>query len=148
MKYLLMTITMLLTIGTVSSQNPQRDNIGQKIEAQKIAFFTRTLDLTPEESQRFWPIYNEYSAKQKQLRDDFKANKPNRNMSEEEASEVINMFFENEQKKLNLRMNYYKKFQMILPSTKVVKLHFAERKFKEKLLEKLKKRKNIRKMRE
>ncbi|HVK49362.1 MAG TPA: hypothetical protein VM488_15990, partial [Pseudobacter sp.] len=31
---------------------------GAKIEALKIAFFTRKLDLSTEEAQKFWPVYN------------------------------------------------------------------------------------------
>ena len=31
-----------------------------RIEALKIAYITRELNLTPDESQKFWPIYNSY----------------------------------------------------------------------------------------
>ena len=34
---------------------PTRD----EIQSQKIAFFTQELDLTPQEAQAFWPVYNE-----------------------------------------------------------------------------------------
>lgn len=30
----------------------------EKIMAEKIAYFTSELNLTPEEAQRFWPVYN------------------------------------------------------------------------------------------
>lgn len=30
-----------------------------EFEAQKVAFFTQALDLTPEEAAVFWPLYNE-----------------------------------------------------------------------------------------
>ena len=34
---------------------------GQKLEAIKIAYITRQLNLSPQEAQRFWPVYNNYS---------------------------------------------------------------------------------------
>ena len=151
MKYLLIMIAMLFTSGIVISQDPMNempplnDKIAAKIEAQKIAFITRFLDLTPEESQKFWPVYNEYSAKEKEMRPDFK--KRPKNLTEEEANEMIDNFFENEQMRLNLIKNYYEKFKMILPAVKVVKLHFAERRFKEELLRRIKERREKRRRR-
>lgn len=35
----------------------------RKLEAQRIAYITNKLDLSSEESIKFWPVYNEYSKK-------------------------------------------------------------------------------------
>src|SRR6056300_591448 len=40
----------------------------EKIEAIKVGFITQELDLRVEESQAFWPIYNEMSDKEFALR--------------------------------------------------------------------------------
>lgn len=144
MKYLLIALTMILSLGTISSQKPRDEKMSSKIEAQKIAFITQALDLTPEEAEKFWPLYNEYNAKRKELRPDSKERKKVKGISEEEANEVIDFFFENEQKRLNLQKNYYKRFQAAIPSSKVVKLHFAERRFKQKLLTKIKRKREKR----
>jgi len=146
MKYLLIITTLLFSAGITCGQsgtenNYKKNKVSQRIEAQKIAFFTKILDLTPSESEKFWPLYNEYSDKERSLRANFNKNKPGKGMSEKEADDVINFYFDNEQQKLSLKKNYYDKFKMILPSTKVVKLHFAENKFKRKLLKKIKNRK-------
>jgi len=138
MKYLISIAFFLAGFGVLIAQKPVRDKIADKIESHKIAFITEQLNLTPEESQKFWPLYNEYSAKERELRSDFKGRPES--VSEAEANEIIGKFFENEEKKLNLMKNYYQKFKMVLPASKVVKLHFAERKFKEKLLEKMRER--------
>ena len=139
MKFLLIITSMLFSISSAFSQNdnPSKRKGFERIEAHKIAFITKVLDLTPEESEKFWPLYNEYSAKERQLRKDFEANKPKKGMSEDEANRVIDYYFENEQQKLTLKKNYYDKFKMILPATKVVKLHIAENRFKKKLLKRL-----------
>ncbi len=141
MKFLLIITSMLFFLGNTISQDskPEKSKAIERIEAHKIAFITKALNLTPEESQKFWPLYNEYSDKERMLRKGFETNKPKRGMSEDEANKVIDYYFDNEQRKLTLRKNYYDKFKMILPATKVVRLHFAENKFKRKLLKKLKK---------
>jgi hypothetical protein len=41
---------------------------GERLEAIKIAFLTKKLDLSPEEAQRFWPIYNRYTDEIKSIR--------------------------------------------------------------------------------
>ena len=142
MKNFLIFISMLFFIGGINSQNdiPRKEKIASKIEAQRIAFITEVLDLSPEESQKFWPLYNEYMQKARLLNKEQKEHRPQRGITDEEATKSIDFFFANEQKKLTLKKNYYDKFMMILPSTKVVKLHFAENKFKKKLLKRLKKR--------
>ncbi|MBR3304118.1 MAG: hypothetical protein IKI67_08070, partial [Bacteroidales bacterium] len=48
--------------GKGQEKGHQNKNISQQqkeeIETMKIAFFTKQLALTPEESMRFWPLYN------------------------------------------------------------------------------------------
>ena len=39
-----------------------------KLEAQRVAFITQRLNLTPEEAQQFWPIFNQYTEKLQQIR--------------------------------------------------------------------------------
>ena len=140
MKKSVILIIALLQVFYVSAQPGSgkiRNKIERKIEAQKVAFITRALDLTPAEAEKFWPLYNEYSKKMRELRNVNKIN--SKNLTEEDANRLIDEYFENEQKKLILKKNYYDKFRAVLPATKVVKLHFAEKKFKLKLLKRLKK---------
>ena len=44
------------------SQNRFRrgQNFQDRIKAQKIAFFTEKIQLTVQEAERFWPVYNEF----------------------------------------------------------------------------------------
>ena len=39
------------------------DKKREKIEIEKIAYITKALDLSSEEAQVFWPLYNKYSDK-------------------------------------------------------------------------------------
>lgn len=77
-KYLLIALTFLATQSFAQENEsalddaPQGKNVSQTIEALKIAYITKELNLTQEEAQNFWPTYNAYSAEMKKLRQDTK----------------------------------------------------------------------------
>ena len=56
-------IAVMATFATASSQAQDKQKTGEdwkkKMMSEKVAFFTVELDLTPEEAQKFWPVYNE-----------------------------------------------------------------------------------------
>ncbi len=58
MKKFLLIFCLFLGVGMVSYS--QDNDGGGRIQALKIAFLTKKLNLSPEEAQRFWPIYNKY----------------------------------------------------------------------------------------
>jgi hypothetical protein len=60
-KFLLYTVLILAGFA-VQAQN------GNRLEALKIAYVTKKMDLSPEEAQRFWPIYNQYAAELREAR--------------------------------------------------------------------------------
>ena len=68
----------------------------EKVKALKVAFITEKLELTTEEAQKFWPIYNAFDEKQAELRhekmrgilDRFKPGNVE-NLSEKEASALL-----------------------------------------------------------
>ena len=70
------------------AQNHKMDKKREKIEVQKIAFITKQLDLTPEEAQKFWPVYNQFSDAKKQLHKQHKENRKDiDNLSDSEIAE-------------------------------------------------------------
>ena len=50
----------LYTFFILSGFSMQAQN-GNRLEALKIAYITKKMDLSPEEAQKFWPIYNQYA---------------------------------------------------------------------------------------
>ena len=76
MKYIHTILIALLLSSTLFAQGTGRkmkrekrqEKMESRIESQKIAFITQKLDLTPTEAQLFWPIYNEYQTKMKEIR--------------------------------------------------------------------------------
>ena len=51
-------LILLLALGFLFNAHAQD---GERLQALKIAYLTKKLDLSPEEAQRFWPIYNKYT---------------------------------------------------------------------------------------
>ena len=137
------TLIALLCPLFMFSQNIS-DKKREKIESQKIAFITNQLDLTSEEAQVFWPVYNEFSKEMKSLHNEKKENskeirKNIENMSDSEIAKFLEKIFVIEQKELDVKKKYNLKFQKILSTQKVAKLYRAEREFKKELLNRIRK---------
>lgn len=125
----------------------QPRNMQDRIEALRIAFFTEKLQLTPQESQNFWPLYNEYQEKEKTIRQSYKDDKSLELMSDAEAEKLIENTFLMEEQMLGLKKEYYQKMRKVLPVRKVALLSRIERQFKERLLEEWRNRQEDRQQR-
>lgn len=110
---------------------------GERIQAMRVAFITERLKLTPEESQKFWPLYNEYEAEQKKIRQKYKFNQNFATMTDAEAEQMLNGSLEMEQQLLNVKKDYVQRMRKAIPVRKIAMLNRVEREFKEELLKKL-----------
>lgn len=120
----------------IKKQNLQERK--QKIEAQKVAFIATQINLTTQEAQVFWPVYNEYQAKREELTKSLRANNKDKkkidDLSDIEAAKMADDMIINEQKMLDLKKEYHAKFKSVLPIKKVVKLYDSEKQFRRVLL--------------
>lgn len=105
-----------------------------KIEAIREQYIGQRLSLTPEESQRFWPIYRRYEDALKEVRRKKRLNNSN---SQVNGSEQIQreLFYESEL--VNVRKYYTDEFLKILPPEKVSQLIKSEREFTDELIKQL-----------
>ena len=140
MKYFLLLLCSFSSLTLVAQHGEHHRASEEKIEAQKIAFFTQKLELTPAEAQVFWPVYNEYARQKKELRKNRIRHENVNELNDTTANEYINAILENKERSLALEKEYVEKFQKILPPKKVLKLMVLERKFKEEVLKDLKRR--------
>lgn len=104
--------------------DPKRE---EKIQALEIAFISRKLELTPEEAQKFWPVFNEYK---RDMRGVMMQHRNNPDMDE----------IEREQKMIDIRKNYRDRFKAVIGQPRMNKLFQAEREFRGVLLNQLKNR--------
>ena len=133
----------LLVLVFLSSAALQAQDAEDRIESLKIAFITEKLSLSPEESQQFWPLYNEYTDKREAMRKDARPPRPVEQMTDAEAEAFLMKFMDLEQQELNLKRDYMMRLKNVLPARKIALLGAAERQFKEKLLERIKRRQGM-----
>lgn len=114
----------------------------EKVEAMRIGFLTQKLDLSPEEAQKFWPVYNEFQKKRdelfKQKREQHKNMKENiDSLSDKQVEAMVDAEMAFRQKNLDLEKEYHAKFKAVLPIKKVAKLYHAEEMFTQHLLQQI-----------
>ena len=98
---------------------------GDRIEALRIAYISEQLNLTPEEAQKFWPVYNAYKHDLKVVLQKYPAG------TELSADQQLAL----EQQKLDLKVKYKPQFESALGTVKLNQLYNLEHKFQEKLKE-------------
>ena len=112
----------------------------EKIEAARIALITKELNLTPEQAQRFWPIYNEFKSKRGELSRNFNQKRRDfdaANATEDERKQMLDLGLELKQKQLNLEKEYSGKLLDVITSRQIIQLRQAEDKFRRLLIERL-----------
>ncbi len=118
---------------------------GDRIKTLKVGFITEKLDLTPEQAQKFWPIYNDFERKIgairfKELREYRKQIRQNLDhMTEAEANTLIKKMTNAEGKMHELHSNLSHQLLGVIPAKKIILLKLAETDFKKKMLQELRK---------
>jgi len=143
-KYRILLVVLLFASNLSFSQDcPRYKENRKKIEAEKVAFITNKLDLSIEEAQSFWPVYNEYQKKRKDIfieKREIHKNLTNNidTLSDEEIISALNKINKIKLKEVQLEKDYTDKYLKVLPPKKIIILHKTEMEFKRTLLHKLK----------
>jgi hypothetical protein len=114
-----------------------------KVDALKVGFITKKLDLTAGEAQKFWPVYNKYHELLEKNRSGMKEILGEQlgnldKMTSAEADKALLEMQAMRSQELEVLKLYTLEFKKILPTQKVVKLFIAEQEFKRELLRQLK----------
>lgn len=114
---------------------PQRrfQNHKEAIESRRISYITKTLELSTEQAQEFWPIYHEYKRKVDSLTNAMRQKREElpdaENMSEEQAAQYIEAELTRFERSAALRREYTEKKLEVLSVKQVALLFEAEREF-------------------
>jgi hypothetical protein len=135
-------VLMTISIPRIHGQNPRME----KLNAYKIAFFTKKMNLSSQEAEKFWPLYNEFQNKKLRIQEErvFLNRNFNQNgavMSEKELTEAGDRYIALEVQESSLGQEYHNKFKEVLPPAKVIRLYQAENQYKLQLLNELQDRK-------
>lgn len=131
-------LAILCLMGMLGAQAQERPD-WDKIRSLKIAFLTEQLELTTDEAQKFWPIYNEYEAKKygfhKKERSDIREKIKNlATLSEAEASKLLDQIIKLEEEKQEEEKIYIEKVAKSVSPKKAIRLLRSEEDFKRQLL--------------
>ncbi len=55
-------LALAVSFSVFAQKGPEKDR--ERIQAEKIAYITQELDLSPSEAEKFWPLYNEVQKEQ------------------------------------------------------------------------------------
>ena len=119
----------------------------EKIRTLKIAYISNQLNLTPNEAEKFWPIYNANDKEQHLLRIKFRSEIKKATMekgnidklSEEKAEKLLLLKLKNDKKIYESKKDFINKIQKIISYKKIIKLKLAEIEFGRKIMNKYKK---------
>ena len=133
----------LLFISSVSFSQDFKEK-REKVKALKVAYITEQLELTTEEAQKFWPLYNAFDDKQSELRhekmrsilDRFKPGNVEK-LSEKDASNSLIQMEKIEEDLFNLKKKFIKDLQGVISAKKIIKLKKAEEDFNRELLKQM-----------
>lgn len=108
----------------------------EKINAARVAYITERLALTPAEAEKFWPLYREFTEKQRDLRQQFnrakKEGKP--------AEELLDLEYKLKQQNLDLEKEYSGKIRQTISPEKLMGLRRAEEDFRKLVLQQVQQR--------
>ncbi len=126
----------------------QAVNRKEQLESQRIAFITKQLNLTVEEAQRFWPVYNEFQQKKENINKNKrqllkKLVAENNGLSDDKLAGLSDIYIKSQLDEAKLISDYHEKFKTILPIKKVIAYYKADEKFKHFLLQEVQKRKKV-----
>ena len=134
MNKLFIAIMLLCSVMSFS-----QDKSREKIKALKVAFLTEQLELTSEEAQDFWPVYNEYEKERHELRHkqwvEIKSKLKDVNaLNEKEAQNLLTSYIKIEEKEEELEKNFLNKISKVISAKKTLVLMRSEEDFKRQLI--------------
>ena len=113
--YILIVLIGLAAFAKAQEELPSEKK-QQDIEALKVAFISKELELTPDEAQKFWPVYNQYA---KELKTTIKGD-----------ADVL----DRDEKVLNLRKRYRDQFTKVLGQNRMNRVFNSEGRFRQLLI--------------
>ncbi|MFW5830937.1 MAG: hypothetical protein ACOCVA_01715 [Prolixibacteraceae bacterium] len=134
-----------LIFAQMQSHGKSHKEKREKWRAEKIAFITDKVNLTPEEAQAFWPVYNELEQKRWEAQStrrnlERKVREAEESLSEKEIIKLTREFAGSLENESELYVKYNEKFLEVLPPYKVLKLYKAENEFKMYMIRKFRDR--------
>lgn len=135
--------------GPEQAEHPGKKKFPTKeeIQSQKIAFFTQELNLTPEEAQMFWPVYNAankklHSARKeingclKELQTALNSDTP---ASDSQIKALMDKYLKACEGEIDIQAETFEELSKVVPVHKAAKTFSLEERFRVMMIRQLRK---------
>ena len=134
----------IISVSSAFAQ-PNKQNWHEKMMSEKIGYLTAELELTPEEAQVFWPVYNKIAEKNKEqnkaVGEAYKALTQalkEGTASDKEIDKLLDQYLVAKQAQKENGKNDAAQYRKVLPSKKVAKLYIAEENYRRHQINRMK----------
>jgi len=133
------TFLLSFVCGISFAQPPQKESRQdrEKIQQLKIAHLTLALDMTDEQAQAFWPVYNKYD----KLIETERKSRPSldniENISDVEAAQILDQMHRHIENVHSHRVSMHQELSQIISPKQLLTFYKAEQTFKKRLVERL-----------
>lgn len=140
-KYLqIATFCTFFAVGASSAVAQPVKNRLDELNAQKIAYITAQVDLTPAEAEAFWPVYNAYSKALREIRLNRVEGIRQLRTSNSSPAATLDSRLKAISDECALEAEYDPKFRALLGDDKTLKLYRAESEFRQEMLNRIQER--------
>lgn len=144
MKHLLGAALWILSVAAwAQSEDPQDPKVQEKIRNLRIAYITDKLGLTPEQAERFWPVYREFSEKRRSLHSELQEARKRMEVTQpdpEKQKELIELGLQVKQRELDLEREYSGRILAVISAQQLINLRKAETDFNQMILNQIQQR--------
>lgn len=135
-KYLIVVVLALFSLTRTAVFAHHEGDWQEKMRAERVAFLTTAMELTPVEAEKFWPVYNSMEAERrasfgkvmrayKALSDGVAAGK-----TDKELEVLVNDYTTANKNSHSIEAKYTPQLVKVLSVSKVAKLFVAEEEFR------------------
>jgi len=149
---ILLVLLMMAPLYTWAQEEDVSDpKAREKIEAARIGLISERLGLTPEQAERFWPVYREFTQKRSEMIREFRDAQrevgPD-NQDPEKQRELVELGLKIKQRQLDLEKDYSTRMMDVISAQQIMNLRNAEKEFQRMIIRQLQQRRDLQQRKE
>lgn len=129
-KVIIIALLTLLSLQAMAQRTEQRPD-QEKLEAARVAFITNRLNISPDQAEKFWPLFNQYTEKRtelmKRIREINKSGEGT--LSDARANELIAERFKVQEELMVLEKSFLGHIVSVISPSQAFRLSEANRQF-------------------
>lgn len=157
-KYIALTLLILSGLTHAWAQEPEPElppqmdeKTRERVEAARISLISNRLGLTPEQAEKFWPVYREFAVKRAEMRQEFRRAQDGidpKNPDPAKQEQLVNLGLQIKQRELDLEKDYSGRILRVISAQQMISLRKAEMDFRQMILNQLQQRRALQQRRE